>query len=381
MARITIETNIAYDDERKKYYVTLNYGKDAEGKYRKVTKSVSNKRDAQQLLRMHNKTKAAGNLVMPVKNTLVMAVEAFIDYKALELEKTTIYGYRNILENHLKPFFKDENIQSVTLQRLQDYRVAKAGKLSANTISKHFALLNSVFKDACKKQLIDKNPVDFMENMKKVKQKKTCMNAEQVAVLCESVRGTKLETPVILAVYLGMRRGEVCGLRWIDVDFERGLLHVKNTRTKAGGTVIEKGPKTEKSERTFCMPQEVAEVLQRTLMEQQAVQKKHKRYNNSGYVVTKHDGTPFSVNYLSDIYHDHVRKMGLPPCRFHDLRHSFASIANSVGVPMTEISATMGHSNLATTYSVYTHEFVASRAIAVNAVAAEIRRAQTSAET
>ena len=77
---------------------------------------------------------------------------------------------------------------------------------------------------------------------------------------------------------------------------------------------------------------------------------------------------------------NHLRKQGLPLCRFHDLRHSFASIANSAGIPMTEISATMGHSNLSTTYTVYTHELTSSREIAVNAVAQEIQKAQASAE-
>ncbi len=85
-------------------------------------------------MRRHNKAKEAGMTVMPAKDTLVAAVEAFIDYKALDLAQTTIYGYKNIFENHIKPYFKDMPIQVVTLQHLQDYRVAKTKELSANTI-------------------------------------------------------------------------------------------------------------------------------------------------------------------------------------------------------------------------------------------------------
>ena len=302
MARRKIEKNIAYDDERKLYYVYLTYGKDAAGKYRREAKTASSKREAQQILRRHNKAKEAGIAVMPAKNTLVAAVEAFIDYKALDLAKTTIYGYKHIFENHIKPYFKDMPIQVVTLQHLQDYRVAKTKELSANTIGKHFALLHSVFKDAYRKQLISRNPVDLLDPIKKETKKKICLNAAEIAALCGSVKGTKLEVPVILAVYLGLRRGEICGLRWTDIDFEQGLLHVRNTRTKAGGTVIEKEPKTEKSERTLWMPEEVVETLQRALEEKCEVQSKHKRYNDTGYVVTKHDGSAFSVNYISELF-------------------------------------------------------------------------------
>ena len=380
MARRKVEKNIAYDDERKLYYVYLTYGKDAAGKYRREAKTASSKREAQQILRRHNKAKEAGIAVMPAKNTLVAAVEAFIDYKALDLAKTTIYGYKHIFENHIKSYFKDMPIQAVTLQHLQDYRVAKTKELSANTIGKHFALLHSVFKDAYRKQLISRNPVDLLDPIKKETKKKICLNAAEIAALCGSVKGTKLEVPVILAVYLGLRRGEICGLRWIDIDFGQGLLHVRNTRTKAGGTVIEKEPKTEKSERTLWMPEEVVETLQRALGEKREVQRKHKRYIDTGYVVTKQDGSAFSVNYISESFLNRLRKQGLPTCRFHDLRHSFASIANSAGIPMTEISATMGHSNLSTTYTVYTHELTSSREIAVNAVAQEIQKAQASAE-
>ena len=381
MARKTIEKNIAYDDVRKLYYVTLVWGMQENGKYKKTTKTTRNKKEAKQILRDHEKAMAAGTAVAPVKNTLVDAVEAYIRYKELDLAKTTISGYRNILKNHIKPYFKDTLIQKVTVQMLQDFRVHETRKgLDNNSISKYFALLHSVFKDACNKDIIAKNPVEKMDRISLKKKEHEFMNTQEIAELCNSVAGTKLELPVTLAVYLGLRRGEVLGLRWQDVDFSMGVLRVDNTRTKAGSDVIVKEPKTEKSRRAFIMPKVVREVLLKAQNEQQEIKAKHKRYNDSGYVVTRHDGTPFSPNYLSDIFREHVKMQGLKPIRFHDLRHAFASIANSVGVPMSEISATMGHSNQGVTEMVYTHDFAEKRVVAINAVAGAIDEAKLERE-
>lgn len=238
MARKTIEKNIAYDDERKLYYVTLVWGVMADGKYKKTTRTTSNKKEAKQILKEHQKAMAAGTAVVPVKETLVDAVEA-LQYKELDRATTTIYGYRNILKNHIQPFFKDTPIQSVTVQMLQEFRVNEIQKgLDDNSVSKYFALLYSVFKDACNKDIIAKNHVTMMERISPKKAERAFMNTGEIAELCKSVAGTKLELPVTLAVYLGLRRGEICGLRWSDIDFEVNVLRItKGCLTVDGGFV------------------------------------------------------------------------------------------------------------------------------------------------
>lgn len=381
MARNAIETNISYDDERKTYYVTLNWGKNSEGKYEKTTVTTGNKREARKILAEHKKKMAAGTAMPPVKETLSSAVETYIEYKALKLAATTVYGYRNILKNHIKPYFKEKKIQSVSVQDIQNYIVAKLqGGLSMSSVKKHLELLRSVFADAYRKQLIPFNPFDRLERVTKSAKRKKCLNAAEIATLCESVKDTQLELPVTLAAYLGLRRGEVLGLRWCDIDFDKNILRVENTRTKAGGEVIEKEPKTEKSKRVLVMPMQVVAALHRAKERQTEIRQKHKNYHDSDYVFTRHDGTPFKPNYLSDCFHEHLKKLGIEEIRFHDLRHSFASIANQAGIPITEISSAMGHSSPSVTYSVYTHEFTKEKEEAVNAVAMQIARAQMAAQ-
>lgn len=277
----------------------------------------------------------------------------------------------------MRPYFKDELVQNITPQKLQNYVIRKKEEgLSMNSVNKHLTLLRSVLQDAFRKQIIARNPVDLMERPKVKKQQRVFLNTEEIAALLISVAGTVLELPVVLAVYLGLRRGEVLGLRWSDIDWEKGVLHVESTRTKAGGTVIVKDPKTEKSRRALRILPEVEKVLLRTQQEQETIKSKFKGYATTGYVVARRNGTPFSPNYLSDLFHNHIKKMDMKPVRYHDLRHAFASIANNAGVPMTEISSAMGHSNMGVTCLVYVHDFVPLQEMAVKAAAQSIAQAK-----
>jgi len=377
MGRKSVEKNISKDTERNIYYVCLNWGKGSDGKYHKTYETTSNLKEARRILKRHQEERASGKAVLPVRETLVTFVDEFIKYKELSLAATTIYGYKKIFMNHIKPYFGEELIQSVTPQVRQNYVIQKREQgLSMATINKHLALLRSVLEDAARKQIIARNPVNLLERPKVKKAQRIFLDTAEVAALLLSVKGTCLELPVTLAVYLGMRRGEVLGLRWSDIDFEGGILQISSTRTKAGGNVIVKDPKTDKSRRAFKMPQEVKMVLWQAKQKKDEVKRKFKGYDTSDYVVTRHDGKPFSPNYLSDLFHQHVLKTGMKHVRFHDLRHAFASIANNAGVPMAAISSAMGHSNMGVTSSVYVHDFMSLQETAVNAVAQSIAQAQ-----
>ena len=332
--------------------------------------TCTSKKEAQKILRDHQKSMAAGTAAPPVKNTLSECTKDFIDYKALTLEKTTIYGYTNIWKNHIQPYFKDRRIQDITAKDIQDYvsKKVKTG-LSTNSVKKHLALMYSVFKNAYITGLISQNPLDRLDRIKSKSHQLEYMNTQEIARLCASVAGTQLEIPVLLAAYLGLRRGEVLGLKWEHIDFENATLSVENTRTMAGNDLIEKSPKTERSTRQLALPQFLIDVL----MEHKAGRRKNIRHD---YVVTMRNGEPFKPNYLTDAFREHLIKNGLKQIRFHDLRHSFASIANDAGTSTYEISATMGHSNIVVTSGIYTHAFSQRKAKAIDAVALSIENAK-----
>ena len=380
MGRKKYEKNIYKDDERNLYYVTLYYGTDQNGKKIKKTKTTTSIKEARKMRNEHNKKRAAEELVMPVDDTLIKYVSDYIDYKALSKAETTIYGYRVILNKHLAPYFKTAKLQTITAQHLQSYIVAKTQEgLSMATIKKHIDLLKSVFQDACKKDILAKNPVDRIEPLSPPKADIKCLNASELVIVLESLKDTTLECPVRLAGCLGLRRGEVLGLKWSDIDFEKAELTVARSRTQVGNTNVEKAPKTERSKRTLTLSPTLIDALKHQKAWQDEKRASKHYFEENDYVVTTSTGKPYDCTYLSTCFSEHISKLGFKDIHFHSLRHTFASIANEAGTSMSDISSALGHTNINVTSSIYTHEFSPVKSKAVNAVAESLAQAKAPA--
>lgn len=297
MSRNKVEKNIAYDDVKGLYYVTLYFGTGETGKPIKKTVTTTSKKEAQRTLREHNRQKEAGTAVPPAKDTLAEYTKDYINFKATILEETTIHGYNNIYKNHIVPFFGKKPIQEVTAKDLQDYISYKSSTgLSMNSIKKHMTLLYSIFQNAYKNRVINENPVTRMDRIKTKKPEILCMDAGEIRELCQSVKGTSLEVPVMLGVYLGLRRGEVAGLKWENIDFEKSILDIKNTRTKVGNKIVEKAPKTDHSTRQLMIPAELVQILKEHKRKQQKIMNAQGLKHD--YVVTGITGSPTNPNYI-----------------------------------------------------------------------------------
>ena len=145
---------------------------------------------------------------------------------------------------------------------------------------------------------------------------------EQLGVLLDKAVGTRLELPVYICAYLGLRRGELCGLRWSDVDLEHQTITIENTRTQAGKKEIEKGTKTASSTRTFYLPDTLCDMLKAAKEHQQACRAEYKNaYGDNDYVVVMEDGKPFRPNYLSELFSKFLADNDLPKIVLHELRH------------------------------------------------------------
>ena len=169
---------------------------------------------------------------------------------------------------------------------------------------------------------------------------------------------------------LGLRREEICGLRWENVDLEAGLLSIREVRTEVGGSVVLKSPKTRTSARRLGITglQDLQQVLRRAWERRRSDDPKE-------WVVLRQDGAPPKPDQLTRDLLTVVRRQGLPKISLHGLRHSFASVANSQGVPMFDISRTLGHSSMTVTSNIYTHLFDDTEAQALAAVARAIEKA------
>lgn len=188
---------------------------------------------------------------------------------------------------------------------------------------------------------------------------------EQLSVLLAKAVGTRLELPVYICAYLGLRRGELCGLRWSDVDLEHQTITIENTRTQAGKKEIEKGTKTASSTRTLYLPDTLCDMLKAAKEHQQACRA---TYKNT--VIVMEDGRPFRPNYLSELFGKFLADNDLPKIVLHELRHTFASLSNQAGIPAYNIGKALGHSTPATTQKIYTHLLDQTHTQAVEGVAA-----------
>ncbi len=234
-----------------------------------------------------------------------------------------------------------------------------------HTVIKHHNLLTNTLNAAERQEYIMKNPMRAVSPPKKRQREAKFYTPEQLGVLLAKAVGTRLELPMFICAYLGLRRGELCGLRWSDVDLEHKTITIENTRTQAGKKEIEKGTKTASSTRTLYLPDTLCDMLKAAKEHQQACRA---TYKNT--VIVMEDGRPFRPNYLSELFGKFLADNDLPKIVLHDLRHTFASLSNQAGIPAYNIGKALGHSTPATTQKIYTHLLDRTHTQAIEGVAA-----------
>ena len=372
MVRKTIQKNIAFDDEKKRYYVTMDFGKDSTGKRVKSTKTFKNKKDAQNALKNFMADKVKGTIVFPSVLTLEGWLMYWLnDIKSMKCEETTLYGYRNIINNHLIPAMGSSKLQELSPSVFNKYFKRKQDEgLKKNTIRKHYDLLKDALKYAVNEDKLLKNPLDKVEPIRAQKNEIKYYNVEQLRSLFSIVKNDRMEIVVKLGGMLGMRREEIAGLKWENIDFENKVITISVARVQAGNKTIEKGTKNRSSYRTLHAPDEIINLLA-TIKDKQDEQKRalNDSYSDGGYVMAWENGEPYRPNYLSDLFKKIIDDNNLPPLHLHGLRHSFSSIANELGASLFDISKALGHSQVGTTSEIYTHMYDKTHKKAINQIA------------
>ena len=278
------------------------------------------------------------------------------------------FRFRRLSQNLLG----ETHLTELTPLQIQNYLYEKMHQgLSPNTVIKHYVMLNTALQLAVRLEIIARSPTERVLPPKKKEIRINFYSPEQLQQLFAAVENTMLELPVKLAAYLGLRRSEICGLRWENINLEAGLLSIQEARTEIGGVVVQKAPKTRKSIRRLGIAglQDLKRILQRAWERRRSNDPKE-------WVVLRPDGTPPKPDQLTQNLLMVVRKNGLPRISLHGLRHSFASVANSQGVPMFDISRTLGHSSMSVTSNIYTHLFDETETHALNVVAKAIEGAE-----
>ena len=359
MARKKVERNISYDDVRKVYYVSMDLGRDENGKRIKQYKTFPNISSARAGLKEFHAERKRNSRTTPHRITVAQWLEYWMDTIVRpNRAETTVYAYQKIIDNHINPAMGNVALTDLTAKDIQQYYIdtQRATGLSSNTMRRHHDLLSSSLRTAVRQDMLLSNPVDRVEPPKSRLYEADFYDSQNLKRLYMLVGGHWLELVVKLAGSLGLRREEICGLKWESVDFDRRLIHIKEARTAYGATIVQKETKNRSSIRMLYMPEEIYRLMWREKMRQQAeAPLREGDYNQDNHVVLDRNGAPYSPNALSLAFTRYIKRNNLPRVTLHGLRHSFATVASGQGVSLFDIGKALGHSTPATTGRIYTH--------------------------
>jgi len=275
-----------------------------------------------------------------------------------DVEATTFDGYINIIDNHLAPYFSDKKtrLQDIKVITLQEYFDCKYNiGLSPQTLRRHRSVLNSALEYAVDMELIRKNPIKKVKYHRQKRKEQNCYDIDEVNLLLDVVAEDVIAAAVFLAVVYGLRRSELLGLRWCDIDFEKHLINITNVRTKVSRN-IEKQPKSEYSKKQFYMVSDIEKYL--LLLKNK--QKKDAElfgncYNDNDYVIKYDNGNPVSIPTLNYRFKRILEMNGLRHIRLHDLRHTVATLMLQEKIDVKVVQDWMRHSSTKTLMGIYAH--------------------------
>lgn len=282
-----------------------------------------------------------------------------------KVDEVTYLSYRQSVEKRIVPYFRKKKIRltELTARDIQTFYTEQLKTVKATTVIHYHANIHSALKYAFKQDYISTNPADKIERPRKEKYVGKFYSQEEIEQLLEAVRGTKLELPVWFGSFYGLRRSEVVGLKWEAVDFERNIFTIRHTVVsvyKEGGRVelAKDTTKTKSSMRTLPLVKKFREKL----LEVQKRQKENQRlcgrsYNRKylEYIMVDDMGNLITPSYITSRFPVLLEQKGLRRIRFHDLRHSCASLLLANDVPMKQIQEWLGHSDFSTTANIYAH--------------------------
>ena len=271
---------------------------------------------------------------------------------------STYIKYRGILKNHLNPTLGHIQIQKLTAQQVQTLyaRKVKDG-LSPKMVRLIHVVLREALKNAKRWRIISYNVCEDVSLPRQTRKEIHPLTREQAHALLEAARGHRLETMLTLALTTGMRRGEILALRWSDISFEEKRLFVRRTVDRLSGhSFVESEPKTQKGRRTITLPQFVLETLLQQRVHVDAAKEKAKtKWVDHDLVFPNGIGGFTDPVCLGRWFKKLLKEAGLPGIRFHDLRHSAATILLSMGANPKVVQELLGHSSIVMTMDIYDH--------------------------
>jgi len=317
------------------------------------------RKEVQEKLRVALQELKLGLLATGPQQTVKQYLEQWLE----QVHKPTIregsyVTYHSVLTRHVYPGIGYIPLQKLTPQQLQSFYASVTDKgLSTKTVHVIHAVLHKAFDHAIKWGLIARNVCDSVSLPRKIRHQMQPLTTEQCQKLLQVAQGHKFEGLLTLAVATGMRRGELLALRWQDVDLEQRTLHVRRTVDQLPHRgYVENEPKTIKGIRQIVLPEFAITALQKQREHQYELQQKAgDKWLDHDLVFSAEYGGYISPKYLWTRFKALLREAKLPTIRFHDLRHSAATLLLTMGVHPKVVQELLGHSQISMTLDIYSH--------------------------
>jgi integrase len=303
-----------------------------------------------------------GTLAAPDKMTLGEWLDDWLKARAQRVSENTVVSYSSIIRNHIKPLLGAKRLQLLKPTDLRGFyqSLSQKGK-TPKTIRNIHGVLYAALSDAVRLEIITRNicevirpEVSSQDNNKMASQAWT---ASEAVRFLSVARGDRLYTVFYLLLSLGLRRGEVLGLRWQNVNLERSVLQIEQALVAIRGIAKTQKPKTKNSRRSLRLPLEVIDALRLHRAMQDQMHKEEGITPVQDWVFTTRNGTPIHPDNLNRTLERLCTLAGVKQVRVHDLRHTYASLARRAGVPLEVVSEKLGHARASFTADVYRHTF------------------------
>jgi integrase len=317
------------------------------------------RREVQEKLKVALHEQQQGMLATGSQQLLKVYLESWLEqvYKPT-VRPNTYKQFRSIVHHHLIPAFGHIAVQKLRAEKIQAYYAQKLKEgLSPRSIAVIHAVLHSALQNAVKWGLVSRNVSKLVTRPRFERYESQTLTGEQAMKLLEVANGSRIGALLLVALTTGMRKGELLALRWDDLDLENGVLYVQRTVSRIPGRgYLESEPKTKSSRRRIVLPTVAIEALKEHFVNQEKVRMKAgEKWNERDIVFTNTYGGFLRPDTVLDAFHQLLKDAGLPPMRFHDLRHSAATILFVAGVNAKVVQELLGHSKISMTLEIYSH--------------------------
>ena len=298
-----------------------------------------------------------GLIKRPDQLSVGAAVDEWLEARRRELKPKTLAGYEHLVKKHLKPRIGGIRLQDLTVRDLARFQEGLEDDGYATSTIKHLrVILNGTLDRAVMHEVLVRNPMDKLAFKGKPGEKREVWTPEQAAAFVRETREDYQAAALVFALMTGMRRGEVLGLKWDDLDFKKGTLRINRSLVTVNGSAQVSTPKTESSKRLLSLSPDTLAFLKEHWDRQITLAlSKAGDWVETGYVFTNTSGEAWHPDSVRTTMHRVCRKAAIPVITIHGLRHTHTSLMARKGIPVEVISKRLGHAKISTTMDVYRH--------------------------